>query len=114
MTGKLMEGLSANEEVVVRFTKMDRNAGIPKDATFVTSHCHEQCKDGNRTHDEGWLGAAGIAKLQELLYELHPNVEQTGIDELDLEHSIFHAYIGGNCIASHQGWDDVRIVYWFC
>ena len=86
--------------------------GLPEDISLVTKVAYEQDK-GKGVHHESVLTAEDIVKLQDLLYWAHPEVVRTGIDELDLEYSIFRTYINGNCIHSHQGWDDVRIVCWF-
>ena len=86
--------------------------GLPEDASLVTKVCYEQDKSAG-IQNTSVLTAADIKKLQEMLEWAHPEVKRTGIDELDLEYSIFHTYINGNCIYSHQGWDDVRLIVWF-
>lgn len=86
--------------------------GIPGDATETTLICREQ--DASRgVHNECVLYASEIETLQDRLYELYPDVKRTGIDELDLEDSIFRTYVNGGTIARHDGWDDARIVFWF-
>lgn len=89
-----------------------KHFGLPDDISPVTRICHEQ-DAGYGLHHEGVLDADDIRELQDRLYDIHPETRRTGIDPLDLESSIFHTYIAGNCIASHQGFDDVRIVFWF-
>lgn len=85
---------------------------LPDDISLVTKCCHEQDKSLG-IHDTGILTAHDLVMLQEELYRLNPHVERTGIDQYDLEHSIFKTYINGNTLAQHQGWDDVRIIFWF-
>lgn len=84
--------------------------GLPADITEVTKICYEQDKKGYHIHGEGTLTAENIKNLQNHLWEVFPHVPKK---ELDLEETIFHTYINGNTIASHHGWDDVRIVFWY-
>lgn len=86
---------------------------IPSDISFVTRVCLEQDKIRYRIHNPGVLLAEDLPELQDCLYEARPSIERTGIDELDLEHSIFRTYINGSTLAKHDGWDDLRIVFWF-
>lgn len=85
---------------------------LPEDMSIVSRTCLEQ-ESGFGAHHKGWLDADEIRELQRRLYDIYPDVQRTGIDECDLEESIFHTYIAGNCIADHQGFDDVRLVFWF-
>ena len=86
---------------------------IPDDISFVTQMCLEQDKSGYFIHDEGVLTAEDLQLLQDRLYEYNPSIQRTGCDELDLEESVFRTYINGNTLSEHQGWDDLRIVFWF-
>lgn len=71
--------------------------------------------------DKDRIGATGLGvvmadqlwDLQAELYRRFPGVRKTGIDELDFEHSIFRTYINDNALCRHDGWDDLRIVFWF-
>lgn len=71
--------------------------------------------------DKDRIGATGLGvvmadqlwDLQAELYRRFPGVKKTGIDELDFEHSIFRTYINDNALCRHDGWDDLRIVFWF-
>lgn len=83
---------------------------FPADMSFVTRRCLEVDKYGR---NPGWLTADELVKLQDELYRVNPEIKRTGIDPLDLEESILRTYIAGNSIARHDGWDDVRLVYWF-
>jgi len=86
--------------------------GLPEDMSEVTRICHEQ-DSGYGIHDEGYMTAADVKALQEALYARHPEVLRTGIDKLDLEYSVFKTYINGSTLAVHDGWDDLRVVFWF-
>ena len=33
--------------------------------------------------------------------------------EYELETGILHTFINGNTLAQHQGWDDLRLIFWF-
>ena len=89
-----------------------KHFGLPDDMPAITRVCRNG-DAGLGIHHEGWLDANDIRELQDRLYAVSPGIERTGIDALDLEHSIFNTYILGGCIASHAGFDDVRIVFWF-
>ena len=89
-----------------------KHQGLPDDISIVTKLCLEQ-EQGYGAHHKGWLYDSDIRELQSRLYDIHPEITRTGIDELDLEHSIFSTYICGNSIASHDGFEDVRVVFWF-
>lgn len=90
-----------------------KNRTMPEDISPVTAIAYESDK-GIGVHDTVVLDAADIKELQSRIYDVvYPNVAPTGIDEGDLEYSIFKTYIAGNTIAAHEGFDDVRIVCWF-
>lgn len=88
--------------------------GMPIDASTLTRVCLEQ--DAQRYGREAirkeirHIGPEQIRALQEAYEKARPG---KGWQETDLEEGIFHAYINGNAIASHDGFDDVRIIYWF-
>lgn len=86
--------------------------GLPEDMSEVTRICREQ-DSGYGIHDEGYMTAADVKALQEALYTRHPEVRRTGIDEMDLEYSIFKTYVNGGTLAAHEGWDDLRVIFWF-
>jgi len=85
---------------------------LPEDISLVTCISYEQDK-GLGIHNIGVLTADDLIKLQDQLYELNPWVDRTACSKLDLEWSLFHTFINGNILADHQGWDDLRIVFWF-
>lgn len=91
---------------------VSRHRGVPEDASLVTRICLDQDR-GLGIHGFGWLEVGEIVRLQDELYRVRPEVVRTGIDELDLEYSIFRTYICGGTIAGHTGFDDVRIIYWY-
>lgn len=86
---------------------------IPADISYVTKVCLEQDKAAYHIHHSGVLLAEDLPELQDCLYEGQPSVKRTGIDQLDLEYSIFRTYINGGTLTEHRGWDDLRIVFWF-
>ena len=83
--------------------------GIPADATALTKACIAREVSPN-PRNACALDAAQIAAVQDELYRVRPEVERTGIDEFDFEHSIFHTYVNGNSIASGGGFEDVRMI----
>lgn len=99
---------SIREQIIPQASIKD----LPNDMSEVTEFCYLQDKSGMKLHGEGVLTAEDIRNLQNHLYEL-TNTELNYINKYDLEESIFRTYINGNSIASHQGWDDVRIIFWY-
>lgn len=83
---------------------------LPTDISEVTQICLEMDKSSYKLHGFGVLSGEDLEKLQRLLYEMFGNEKGTFND---LEAGIFKTYIGGNSIARHEGFDDVRVVYWF-
>lgn len=86
--------------------------GLPENLSFVTQHDFEQDSRGYRLHHTGWLGADELVKLQERINEVF-HVSNVTSMEYDLESGIFHTFINGNTLAQHQGWDDLRFIFWF-
>lgn len=84
--------------------------GLPDDLSFVTAFCHEQDKKSYKIHHESWLGADELVTLQERMDDIFKDKDPL---ERDLDYSYLHTYINGNSVASHQGWDDVRLIFWF-
>ena len=78
----------------------------------MTQHDFEQDSRGYRLHHTGWLGADELVKLQERINEVF-HVSNVTSMEYDLESGIFHTFINGNSLAQHQGWDDLRFIFWF-
>lgn len=83
--------------------------GLPSDISEVTQHCYLQNAANMHLHGEGALTSDDLYALQEHLKEINDNY----CKRYDLEEDIFNTYINGNCIASHEGWDDARIVFWY-
>lgn len=84
---------------------------LPDDMSFVTRACVEQNKP--YVYSPCVLSSKDLEELQDRLYQLNPGVRRTGIDELDLEYSIFRHYVNGSSLADHPGWDDLRIIIWY-
>jgi hypothetical protein len=101
--------LLRNSDKITPVAKVHR---LPGDISLVTRVSVEQDKRLG-IHNFGVLSAADLIELQNQLYALNPHIGRTGCDELDLEWSIFRTFINGNTLAQHQGWDDLRVVFWF-
>ena len=59
---------------------------------------------------QGWLSSKELLALQCRLNEIYP--EKFSLEK-DLEESYFHCYIDGGAIATHKGFDDARLIFWF-
>lgn len=87
--------------------------GLPSDITFVTKVDYEQTKGlGLTPTHEGWIGQS---ELEEVQFRLNRRFKNTGVNplEYDLEEHYLSTYINGSTVARHEGWDDVRLVFWF-
>lgn len=83
--------------------------GLPADLSEITRICREQ-DAGNAIKGETWLTGTEFAELQKRWTELNPDQSQL---DTDFEERVFGTYgPGGSAIADHQGFDDVRIVFW--
>lgn len=85
--------------------------GLPKDLSEVTKIAYAQDALAYGLHHETWLNTDEFAELQH---------RWTAIDagkhplDTDFEESVFRAYgPGGSALASHQGFEDMRAVFWF-
>lgn len=87
--------------------------GLPADVSPITKVCFD--------NDTGLYGktlagtvrvmnADQITALQTAYIAAQPELSRL---DADLEETVFACYINGNAIASHQGFEDVRLVYWF-
>lgn len=85
---------------------------LPGDISLITRLSLEEDR-GRGLHDFGYLTSNDLVVLQNELYRIRPEVYRTGFDELDLEYSIFRTYVNGSTIASHPGYEDARVVYWY-
>lgn len=87
--------------------------GLPDDLSFVTKFCFEQdAADGFGNKHVGWLSAEELRELQKRLDEHYRELHTSYIDH-DLEAHYFSTYIAGGCVATHKGWEDARLVFWF-
>lgn len=84
--------------------------GLPADLSEVTRFCRRQDGERVKCHHESYLTASELETLQERLWDIFGD---RGALQHDLEGHYFNTYINGNTVAQHQGWDDVRLVYWF-
>lgn len=86
--------------------------GLPHDRTFVTQHDWTQDGESSRLHHAGWLSANELPELQARIKEL---CQGTGADPMsyDLECGILNTFVNGNSLSQHQGWDDLRLIFWF-
>lgn len=86
--------------------------GLPENLSFVTQHDWGQDSESYRLHHAGWLSADELFELQRRLNEVYRGSLLDRMD-YDLEDGFLHTYINGNALASHQGWDDLRFIFWF-
>lgn len=86
--------------------------GLPENLSFITRHDWEQDSKSYRLHHAGWLSAEELAELQERLKEVCGNSARSHLD-YDLEEGFLHTYINGNALTLHQGWNDLRFIFWF-
>ncbi len=84
--------------------------GLPDDLSSLTQYCYELDTKSYRPHHQGWLSSDELQQLQRRLLELNPAVHPL---DVDLEVSYFHCYINGGSVASHQGFEDSRLIFWF-
>lgn len=110
IAGERLDCLRKSEQEEIR--PVAKCKMLPDDITQVTRICYEQDK-ALGIHNISVLTAEDLVELQSKLYEYNPWVQRTGLDEYDLEHSVFGTYINGNTLAQHQGWDDLRVICWF-
>lgn len=81
---------------------------MPNDISEVTEICYKQDGEAYHLHNVSVITAEGLHRLQQNLNELNALPRS-----YDLEEDIFHTYVGGNTLAQHQGWDDLRVILWF-
>jgi len=84
--------------------------GLPADISPLTSYCYALDEESYRLHHQGWLSSKELLALQCRLNEIYP--EKFSLEK-DLEESYFHCYIDGGAIATHKGFDDARLIFWF-
>lgn len=82
---------------------------IPDDISEVTKTCLEYDSGAYKIHGTGVIGSEELKTLQKNLRTVfgpqNPNY--------DLEEGVFRTYINSGSIASHAGFDDVRVIFWF-
>lgn len=85
--------------------------GLPDGISEVTAVCHAEDNKNYKTRSETWYSGDELFELQERWNELADDIDRLG---KDFEERVFHVYgPGGSAIASHQGFDDARAVFWF-
>lgn len=82
---------------------------LPYDMSEVTKFCLEIDNDRYKLKNFGVMNAEDIENLQHHIWEIKNPRDL----DFDLEEDVFKTYIGGNSIAAHEGFDDVRIIFWF-
>jgi len=85
--------------------------GLPENLSEITAACLAQDRDMYHLHHETWLSADEFIELQKLW-----NITNQGqsLLDLDFEESVFRCYgPGGSALASHNGFEDMRAVFWF-
>ena len=110
MTGERLDSISEKEKKSVKpVAKIHK---MPKDVSEVTKFCYEQDKEGYALRNITVLTADDLWEVQKQLNRLEE--EMIAVDgPYDLEADIFHTYINGKALTSHQGWDDLRVIAWF-
>lgn len=83
---------------------------LPNDMSEVTEFCYNQDKESFHVHGEGVLLAPDLRGLQ---YHLWDANEYDPKGKWDIDEVFFRTYINGNSIILHQGWDDVRVIFWY-
>lgn len=104
MAGERLNDLRESTRNAIR--PVARIHAMPNDISEVTKFCYEQDKKHYYLHNITVLEAKDLRPLQKHLDELDER-------RYDLEENVFYTYINDNSLASHQGWDDLRIIMWF-
>ena len=86
--------------------------GLPENLSFVTQHDWKQDSENFRPHHVGWLKAKELIELQGRLNYIYAESTKNPIS-YGLESGLLNTFINGNSLASHQGWDDLRLIFWF-
>jgi len=86
--------------------------GLPENLSFVTQHDWKQDSEGYSLHHAGWLSADELWELQAQINKLYSEPNTVSMAS-DLESGLLHTFINGNVLAMHQGWDDLRLIFWF-
>lgn len=110
LNGTRREDFKENPEVYSRLSPVCTCHEIPDDASIVTVACLAMDSAHYALHGFGTIGPAQLELLQNRLHAVSGKVYDP---ECDLEESIFRTYIGGGSIAVHQGFDDVRVIFWY-
>ena len=105
-----------NEELMVT-----KPRGLPCDMSYVTDFCYQQDLASFKPTREGWLSKGELELIQTKLFDYFEGQKKWGAPgfehktklDFDLDLTYFHTLINGNSVLSHQGWDDVRLVFWF-
>lgn len=104
--------LLANVYPGSQITPLSFERGLPEDISFVTRHDYKQDCENYAVHHESWLSSSEIEELQQRLNEIYRGTTKP-FREYDLEDHYFNTMINGNPVFLHQGWDDVRFIFWF-
>lgn len=86
--------------------------GLPEDMSEMTQIAYdEDSKNYYELKGKTWLYADEFFELQKHWNKLNPSAGQL---DTDFEETVFHVYgPGGGAIASHNGFEDARIIFWF-
>lgn len=97
------------EDTVREIVPVAKIHEIPKDMSVITQLCLNKDQKAYTLHDFCTLYPDEIRVLQAGLRNLVPDKTKA----LDLEEDVFKTYINGNTIASHDGFDNSRIIIWY-
>ena len=133
---RLFAGLETySEKYPVDFKPVPSIIGLPDNLSPVTRHVYERDKlNTPDIHHEGVATKDDLVEMQRIL-NLAETTAKSDMQKfmlskcgasamvndvltrfnpsLDLEEDVFHTYISGNAIHEHEGFDDVRVVFWF-
>lgn len=85
--------------------------GMPDDASETTMIAYKQDALNYGLHHATWLGAGEFIELQRRWTGINPDWRPL---QSDFEETTFQCYgPGGSALASHQGFEDMRAVFWF-
>ncbi len=109
VNGTRKEDFENQPDVYNKINPVCRINKIPDDISEVTSICLDMDAEVYRIKRFGVLEGSDLETLQHRLWKFNDSIDP----EWDLEDGLFNTYIGGNSIAGHNGFDDVRVIFWF-
>lgn len=105
VNGTRKETFETNPKIFQQIQPVARIHILPNDMSYVTKICYAQQSSQYKCHNYGVLESADLFTLQRLLSKFDT--------KYDLEENVFKTYINNNAISAHDGFDDVRVIFWF-